>query len=152
MRCPASMATTRSRHMYAGGFNYGRNGLMDRQPRILVVGDAMWDRYHFGTTTRVSPEAPIPVVKISSTETFLGGALNVEANLGALGASVKTISGSTYSDYTTTQYPEKNRLMVGTHQLARWDEFDDVTPIEIKRLDQAVLHWPPDAIVVSDYG
>ena len=54
--------------------------------RVLVVGDAMLDRYWFGTVERISPEAPVPVVRVSREEERLGGAANVALNVKALGA------------------------------------------------------------------
>ncbi|TFW29216.1 D-glycero-beta-D-manno-heptose-7-phosphate kinase [Duganella callida] len=54
--------------------------------RILVVGDVMLDRYWFGDVNRISPEAPVPVVRIAKREARLGGAANVARNAGALGA------------------------------------------------------------------
>jgi rfaE bifunctional protein kinase chain/domain len=60
--------------------------------RILVVGDVMLDRYWFGEVSRISPEAPVPVVKIGRTEERLGGAANVARNIAALGAQVSLLS------------------------------------------------------------
>jgi D-glycero-beta-D-manno-heptose-7-phosphate kinase len=54
--------------------------------RVLVVGDAMLDRYWFGAVDRISPEAPVPVVRITREEDRLGGAANVALNVKALGA------------------------------------------------------------------
>lgn len=54
--------------------------------RVLVVGDVMLDRYWFGEVERISPEAPVPVVRIQRTEERLGGAANVARNVVALGA------------------------------------------------------------------
>jgi len=54
--------------------------------RILVVGDVMLDRYWFGDVERISPEAPVPVVRVGRTEERLGGAANVARNMTALGA------------------------------------------------------------------
>ena len=54
--------------------------------RILVVGDVMLDRYWFGEVSRISPEAPVPVVRIERREERLGGAANVARNAAALGA------------------------------------------------------------------
>ncbi len=54
--------------------------------RILVVGDVMLDRYWFGDVSRISPEAPVPVVRIERREERLGGAANVARNAAALGA------------------------------------------------------------------
>src|SRR6267142_5601069 len=52
-----------------------------RSARVLVVGDVMLDRYWFGEVSRISPEAPAPVVKVGRTEERLGGAANVARNL-----------------------------------------------------------------------
>jgi rfaE bifunctional protein kinase chain/domain len=57
-----------------------------KSPRILVVGDVMLDRYWFGEVSRISPEAPVPVVRIERREERLGGAANVARNAAALGA------------------------------------------------------------------
>jgi rfaE bifunctional protein kinase chain/domain len=59
--------------------------------RILVVGDVMLDRYWFGDVTRISPEAPVPVVKVERMEERLGGAANVARNAAALGAHVSLL-------------------------------------------------------------
>ncbi|GMA83238.1 hypothetical protein GCM10025855_27710 [Shewanella glacialipiscicola] len=66
--------------------------------RVLVVGDVMLDRYWVGPTARISPEAPVPVVKINQVEDRPGGAANVALNIATLGgkynllgSSVKTI-------------------------------------------------------------
>ena len=58
-----------------------------RGARLLVVGDVMLDRYWFGDVERISPEAPVPVVRIAATEERLGGAANVAWNACSLGAS-----------------------------------------------------------------
>jgi D-glycero-beta-D-manno-heptose-7-phosphate kinase len=60
--------------------------------RILVVGDVMLDRYWFGDVSRISPEAPVPVVKVGRIEERLGGAANVARNAAALGANVDLLS------------------------------------------------------------
>lgn len=57
-----------------------------RNARVLVVGDVMLDRYWFGDVERISPEAPVPVVKVTRTEERLGGAANVAWNMAAIGA------------------------------------------------------------------
>ena len=65
-----------------------------RKARVLVVGDVMLDRYWYGEVSRISPEAPVPVVKIETrrTKETPGGAANVAANAGALGADVALLS------------------------------------------------------------
>ena len=60
--------------------------------RLLVVGDVMLDRYWFGEVSRISPEAPVPVVKVERTEERPGGAANVARNATALGARVTLLS------------------------------------------------------------
>ncbi|MEZ4981744.1 MAG: PfkB family carbohydrate kinase [Saprospiraceae bacterium] len=59
---------------------------------IMVVGDIMIDRYLSGKVTRISPEAPVPVVALESRENRLGGAANVALNIKALGANPILIS------------------------------------------------------------
>lgn len=63
-----------------------------RKTRLLVVGDVMLDRYWFGEVERISPEAPVPVVRISAAEERLGGAANVARNITALGARAGLLS------------------------------------------------------------
>ena len=60
--------------------------------RVLVVGDIMLDRYWFGEVSRISPEAPVPVVHVSRTEERPGGAANVARNAASLGARVSLLS------------------------------------------------------------
>ncbi|MHB1676961.1 MAG: D-glycero-beta-D-manno-heptose-7-phosphate kinase [Sulfuriferula sp.] len=60
--------------------------------RILVVGDVMLDRYWFGDVARISPEAPVPIVKIHRQEERLGGAANVARNTAALGVTTALLS------------------------------------------------------------
>lgn len=60
--------------------------------RVLVVGDVMLDRYWFGDVSRISPEAPVPVVKVGRNEERLGGAANVARNVAALGANCTLLS------------------------------------------------------------
>src|SRR3954471_9418036 len=63
-----------------------------KKPRVLVVGDVMLDRYWFGEVSRISPEAPVPVVKVDRVEERPGGAANVARNASALGADVSLLS------------------------------------------------------------
>ena len=60
--------------------------------RVLVVGDVMLDRYWFGSADRISPEAPVPVVRVGRTESRLGGAANVALNALKQGVNVDLIS------------------------------------------------------------
>jgi D-glycero-beta-D-manno-heptose-7-phosphate kinase len=63
-----------------------------RKARVLVVGDVMLDRYWHGDATRISPEAPVPVVLFRKEEARAGGAANVAANAAALGAKAQLLS------------------------------------------------------------
>ncbi len=60
--------------------------------RVLVAGDAMLDRYWFGEVSRISPEAPVPVVRVARMEERPGGAANVARNVAALGAQAHLLS------------------------------------------------------------
>jgi len=60
--------------------------------RVLVVGDAMLDRYWFGAVDRISPEAPVPVVRVNREEERLGGAANVALNVKVLGAQATLVT------------------------------------------------------------
>src|SRR3546814_11324902 len=59
---------------------------------VLVVGDAMIDRYVYGEVDRISPEAPVPVLRVQRESAILGGAGNVVRNLAALGATVRFVA------------------------------------------------------------
>lgn len=63
-----------------------------QKARVLVAGDAMLDRYWFGDAERISPEAPVPVVRIARHEERLGGAANVALNIASLGAKASILS------------------------------------------------------------
>ena len=60
--------------------------------RVLVVGDAMLDRYWYGAVDRISPEAPVPVVRVTRVEERVGGAANVASNIVALGAKASLLT------------------------------------------------------------
>lgn len=60
--------------------------------RVLVVGDVMLDRYWFGAVERISPEAPVPVVRVASEQERVGGAANVALNIKTLGGQVTLLS------------------------------------------------------------
>ena len=112
------------------------------KPYILVIGDLMLDHYIWGNATRLSPEAPVPIVDIKEESTTLGGAANVVKNLISLGANV-TVAGVTGNDGrgkqliglldnegvntdiiirdNTRTTTVKTRVLVGNHQLVRLD-------------------------------
>lgn len=115
---------------------------MNQQPRIAVIGDFFNDNYWIGEASRISPEAPVPVVKITKTQRFAGGGGNVRDNLLALGAEVICVEPS------SSYLPTKHRLMVGDYQLARWDENDRCGEARLGSVDPKGL----DAVVISDYA
>ena len=66
--------------------------VLGKMPKILVIGDLMIDHYLWGSSERISPEAPVPIVSVNNESTLLGGAGNVINNLKALGAGVDVMS------------------------------------------------------------
>ena len=70
--------------------------------RVLVVGDCMLDQYWFGDAERISPEAPVPVVRVLRTDARLGGAANVALNITTLGAkaSLMSVAGEDEAGHT----------------------------------------------------
>ena len=115
-----------------------------KQPKILLLGEFFRDIYHIGEASTLSAEVPIPVVKITETKRFPGGAGNVQANFQSLG-------GTCIYPLPPSHWPPlKNRLMVGDHQLARWDEDDWVEPYTLTGL-RLLGDEKFDAVVISDY-
>jgi D-beta-D-heptose 7-phosphate kinase/D-beta-D-heptose 1-phosphate adenosyltransferase len=142
--------------------------------RILVIGDLMLDRYWHGTTARISPEAPVPVVSISDIEERAGGAGNVALNITALGGQSRLL-GLTGNDESASVLKAlleaqnivcdfvivegsstvtKLRIISRQQQLIRLDFEDgfinsDANLIEAcfqRQLDSA------DVVILSDYG
>ena len=66
--------------------------LQNKNPKILVIGDLMVDHYLWGSCERISPEAPVQIIKVDNESILLGGAGNVVNNLKTLGAEVDVIS------------------------------------------------------------
>ena len=58
--------------------------------RVLVIGDVMLDRYVIGDVSRISPEAPVPVLSVTDERSVAGGAANVALNVRSLGAAVES--------------------------------------------------------------
>lgn len=110
---------------------------------ILVIGDAMTDVYWHGSVSRMSPVAPVPIVKVVGTETRPGAAANVANNIEAMGVPVERIFGS-------GEQILKISIMAGQH-IARVDFDHPQTPIEP---DAAFLEAAGrcDLIVALDYG
>ncbi len=145
--------------------------------KIMVVGDVMLDKYYYGNVTRISPEAPVPINRITLQKNTLGGAANVAHNLALLGA-ITSIGGYVGDDYhgqtlfdkftargidfrglvhngapTTT----KLRIIGGHQQMLRLD-FEEAAPVTgqyaarlMNYIDQRIEEGL-DAIILSDYN
>ncbi len=145
---------------------------------VLVVGDVMLDRYYFGEVKRISPEAPVPVTRVTHEHATLGGAANVAHNLASLGAKVVLAGvagadegrrrldglladagidgGGLVNDGRPTTV--KLRVLGGHQQMLRLD-FEDSRPISGKAenalknfISQAIQSGRIQAVVVSDYA
>ena len=142
--------------------------------RVLVVGDAMLDRYWFGAVERISPEAPVPVVRVNREEERLGGAANVALNVKTLGAQatlltvvgddepartlrrllerdgVATVLGQDPNLYTIV----KLRVIGRSQQLLRIDFYNqpdhEVLAAMLADFERALPGH--DAVLFSDYG
>ncbi len=142
--------------------------------RALIVGDVMLDRYWFGDVERISPEAPVPVVKIARSEERPGGAANVARNASALGAQVTLLSVTgadeagaalerlLVADAVRTLFHRdpalattvKLRVIGRQQQLLRID-FETAPSHEVlagKLADYERLLADSDVVVLSDYG
>lgn len=155
------------------------DALLDRmrEVRVLVVGDLMLDVYLRGTASRISPEAPVPVVRVTEEWRALGGAANVANNVVALGASCELVgcigadrSGEHLRDeldqrgigrrglIVAKDRPTtvKTRVMARHHQVARYDyeREDDVEAAEAAAFIEIIneLARESHAIVLEDYN
>jgi rfaE bifunctional protein kinase chain/domain len=142
--------------------------------RLLVVGDVMLDRYWFGDTNRISPEAPVPIVQVGKIDERLGGAANVARNVAALGAKT-TILGVVGNDESGKRVAEllkssgvdsqlevdskvptivKLRVIARQQQLIRLDfeeaPSQDALAHKLERYEKLV--GDADVIILSDYG
>ncbi|HPA88527.1 MAG TPA: D-glycero-beta-D-manno-heptose-7-phosphate kinase [Quisquiliibacterium sp.] len=142
--------------------------------RILVVGDVMLDRYWFGDVQRISPEAPVPVVRVRRSEERLGGAANVARNAAVLGAhvalvgvvgddepgrSIEALARAVGIDCGLVRDPElpttiKLRVIGRQQQLLRIDFEQAPGAQALARKLEAVRARLADAqvLVLSDYG
>ncbi len=152
---------------------------LDRAPsaRVLVVGDCMLDAYVSGAASRISPEAPVPVVNVTRRRYLPGGAANVAANARAMGADV-ALAGVTGVDESavrlrrelerrgigvgalvedaTRATTTKTRITAAGQQIVRFDD-EDLSPLapalveELRRRCEASL-VSAQACVISDYA
>jgi D-beta-D-heptose 7-phosphate kinase/D-beta-D-heptose 1-phosphate adenosyltransferase len=91
------------------------------QRRLLVIGDVMLDHYQWGDVTRISPEAPVPVVNILNETDTVGGAANVANNVAALGATVEVVGaiGRDANGAKLQAHLRKNRIAFDPHFLCK---------------------------------
>lgn len=148
-----------------------------RNVRILCLGDVMLDRYVYGDVVRVSPEAPIPVLKVRDERAMLGGAGNVVRNLSAIGAQVSFVSvvGSDPAGDEIAALLEalgdvevrlvrdkgrrstvKTRYVGMNQQMLRADQETDAS-LSLARQEEVLQHLRSllpgvQALVLSDYG
>ena len=150
--------------------------------RVVVVGDAMLDVYLRGDVERISPEAPVPVVRVRERRDALGGAANVAQNVAALGAACTLVAavgddgggerlraqlaaiGADASALVTAARPTttKTRVLARSQQVVRFDEEEDadLTPGDAGRvlaavrgaLDGGTGAPPATALVLEDYN
>lgn len=144
---------------------------------VLVIGDVMLDRYWWGSVSRISPEAPVPVVKLDHTSLAAGGAANVAANVAGLGARPMLV-GVTGDDAESGLLPDvlrgssvssdhliavpgrpttiKTRIVAHSQQVARIDQ-ETTTNLDAEA-EQTVLSkleeliGASDSVVLSDYA
>jgi D-beta-D-heptose 7-phosphate kinase/D-beta-D-heptose 1-phosphate adenosyltransferase len=148
-----------------------------RRVRVLVVGDLMLDRYITGTVERISPEAPVPVVRVEGETSAVGGAGNVAANVAALGATCSVVGcigrdhagevlretltetgvrteGLVVSDERPTTV--KTRILARRQQVVRFDHEveSDVSANVARELATTVesLAETSDVLVMEDYN
>lgn len=108
------------------------------QATVLVVGDVMLDRYWFGDTARISPEAPVPIVNIAGVDHRPGGAGNVALNIAALGASV-TLLGITGNDEAARILREQLAAAHVKHDLCTLEAIATIVKLRIISKHQQLL-------------
>ena len=146
-----------------------------KKARILVIGDVMLDRYWFGDASRISPEAPVPVVLFKSERESAGGAANVARNCAALGARTRLVSvvgddregralqkilekdgvGVNFHRDKSIRTTQKLRVIGGRqHQLLRIDfETNPSREVLASKLADFEAALPAcNAVILSDYG
>lgn len=106
--------------------------------RVLIVGDLMLDRYWKGSTARISPEAPVPVVKVADSEDRPGGAANVALNAASLGAQV-TLIGLCGNDPSSVILSDKLKAANVECQFVTIDGFDTITKLRVMSRNQQLL-------------
>lgn len=141
--------------------------------RVLIVGDVMLDRYWHGSAARISPEAPVPVVKVEEVEERPGGAANVAVNVATLGGQARVLGIAGLDEAATVLETKLRRLGVicdlvrlpgqatitklrvlsRNQQLLRLDFEDSFPGFELAELQDRFAHHlaEADVVVLSDY-
>lgn len=145
--------------------------------KILVVGDVMLDRYWWGSVTRISPEAPVPIVRLEEKSLVAGGAANVAANLAGLGCTSylvgvrgnddegnqleSVLSESGIDNYLIVPVDGrkttiKTRIVAHSQHVVRIDQ-ETAEPVPSETADQILAQISAlidqyDAIIISDYA
>ncbi len=144
--------------------------------RLAVIGDSMLDRFLWGSVDRISPEAPVPVVRLERETVKLGGAANVAANIRALGAEAvlcgiwgqdeagaqmrgllahREIDAAGMMEIPDRPTTIKTRIIAHSQQVVRADREDDqpLTEDQVAQLVKQVQALGPlDGFILSDYG
>ncbi len=147
--------------------------------KVLIIGDVMVDSYIFGNTTRISPEAPIPVVDVYKKENRLGGAANVALNIKELGATplLCSVVGDDYEGHAFKKHLQfnhidpayiildqerkttvKTRVVSRNAQLVRFDseQRDPIdTKTELLLIDNIIdilYRTKPHVVILQDYN
>ena len=148
-----------------------------QKPNILVIGDLMLDHYIFGTASRLSPEAPVPIVNVKNENKIIGGAANVASNLIDLGANVflagitgddafgeeikailqtKNIDTNLILKDSSRTTTVKTRVIASNHQIVRIDQEDihDISGIVEDTFYASLYAYveQSDIIILSDYN
>ena len=118
---------------------------LQTQLNVLLIGEKCEDEYLYGDVERISPEAPVPILKYTHTELHSGMSANVKNNLESFGVNVVHI--------TNKETIKKTRIVHNgsKQQLLRIDNDVKVSPIKPSEVRSAFLHFSYDAVVVSDY-
>lgn len=145
--------------------------------KVLIVGDVMLDRYWWGTVSRISPEAPVPVVKLDRTSAAAGGAANVAANVTGLGAEpllfglvgkdaeAEILAGILENSKIAAEYlmpledrhtSVKTRIIAHSQQVVRVDQ-EHIQPLDeaaartiFERIEKSLPE--ADVVIISDYA
>tara|TARA_R110001592_G_scaffold237306_1_gene496072 strand:+ start:9038 stop:10021 length:984 start_codon:yes stop_codon:yes gene_type:complete len=147
--------------------------------KVLVIGDAMIDAYYMGGVSRISPEAPVPIIEIKEKSKRLGGAANVALNIEALGADVAlcclcgqdenaielkklcadvNINTNYFIESAGRSTTVKTRIISKGQHLLRVDEENrhyaqgNEEDLILKTVEKAITHYQPDVVIFEDYN